>query len=531
MPTDDIAPAVAAEEGPRHAVPRKTLLQRLHMPVGKAIALAAMPSAALMGMGFTSPLAKADPQPENPFRGESCVSVEDGEPGGEGPEQGADAPEPGEDGEPAGEDAQGAAEEPAEDAAEPGPGAGGSDREEAAGAAGGDAGGGDPGGPSGGERERPAESAGAAGPAGEPAAGQEPGEPEPSAREPGAAGEPEGGEDGPEPEEAGAEREFDPWDPLGLGRGLGDLGKGLGDLLAPGRRDEDRPPEEPTAPRPPRDPEEPPVAPVAPPAPGDDGGEGDGGGGAEEDPGQREPAPGEADGEADTGPEDGSDTAPDDPDDPDDEAAPDEQGTEEEAGEETEGEAGAETEGDGGGEAADDPFAPDAQGREAFPCPVEQSVPGTAEQTPVTLPNDPWYLEASYLTLAGLRYHGVVNVTTQDGTTKQVLKFTAEKVDIGDLHQIVDMGGGVRTHVATAAGSNSTFRDGTVTMYTERLQGKLFGVIPIVFDPEHQPPLDLPLVHFTDVFVTQAGQFGGTLTMRGMSLYHTEDGPTVPPPA
>ncbi|UCM90568.1 hypothetical protein [Streptomyces marincola] len=526
MPTDDIAPAVAAEGGPRHAVPRKTLLQRLHMPVGKAIALAAMPSAALMGMGFTSPLAKADPQPENPFRGESCVSVEDGEPGEDGPEQGADAPEPGEDGEPAGEDPQDAAEEPAEDAAESGPGAGESDREEAAGAieaaegsaAGGDAAGEeaageDAGGSSGGERERSAGSVGAAGLAEEP---------EPSAREPGAAGEPEGGEDGAEPEEPGAEREFDPWDPLGLGRGLGDLGKGLGDLLAPGRRDEDRPPEEPTAPQPPRDPEEPPAAP---PAPGDGGSDG---GGAEEDPGEpaREPAPGAADGEADTGPEDGSDTAPDDPnapDDPDDDAAPDERETEEE----TEREA----EGDGAGDAADDPFAPDAQGREAFPCPIEGAVPGTAEQTPVTLPNDPWYLEASYLTLAGLRYHGVVNVTTQDGTTKQVLKFTAEKVDIGDLHQIVDIGGGVRTHVATAAGSNSTFRDGTVTMYTERLQGKLFGVIPIVFDPEHQPPLDLPLVHFTDVFVTQAGQFGGTLTMQGMSMYHTEDGPTVPPPA
>ena len=45
---------------------------------------------------------------------------------------------------------------------------------------------------------------------------------------------------------------------------------------------------------------------------------------------------------------------------------------------------------------------------------------------------------------------------------------------------------------------------------------------------EHQPPIDLPIAHFTDVFVTQAGQFGGELTMTGMSSYLTNDGPTVP---
>ncbi|RMI37439.1 hypothetical protein EBN88_19045 [Streptomyces triticirhizae] len=165
---------------------------------------------------------------------------------------------------------------------------------------------------------------------------------------------------------------------------------------------------------------------------------------------------------------------------------------------------------------------------EPFPCPEELRVPGEDEQTAFTLPDDSWYLDATYLTLRGLSYHGVVNVTTASGNVKQVLKFTADKLDIGDLHQIVDAPGGVRYHVATAPGSNSTFRNGTVTMYTERLEGNLFGVIPVVFDAEHQPPLDLPIAHFTDVFVTQAGQFGGTLSMRGMHSYTTADGPTVP---
>lgn len=46
--------------GPRHAAPRKPLFTRFHVPSGKAIALAAMPTAVLMGMGFTPTLALAD---------------------------------------------------------------------------------------------------------------------------------------------------------------------------------------------------------------------------------------------------------------------------------------------------------------------------------------------------------------------------------------------------------------------------------------------------------------------------------------
>jgi hypothetical protein len=53
-------------------------------------------------------------------------------------------------------------------------------------------------------------------------------------------------------------------------------------------------------------------------------------------------------------------------------------------------------------------------------------------------------------------------------------------------------------------------------MYTERLKGNLFGLIPIVFDPEHPPPLNIPEAYFTNVEVSQAGQFGGNLTVPGL---------------
>ncbi|MEV7883652.1 hypothetical protein ACWD3I_20680 [Streptomyces sp. NPDC002817] len=68
MPADEVTHGADVEgsrarTGPRHAAPKKPLFTRFHMPAGKAIALAAMPTAVLMGMGFTPTLANAEDQP------------------------------------------------------------------------------------------------------------------------------------------------------------------------------------------------------------------------------------------------------------------------------------------------------------------------------------------------------------------------------------------------------------------------------------------------------------------------------------
>ncbi|MEU5316871.1 hypothetical protein AB0G67_09105 [Streptomyces sp. NPDC021056] len=68
MPADEVTHGTDVEgsrarTGPRHAAPKKPLFTRFHMPAGKAIALAAMPTAVLMGMGFTPTLANAEDQP------------------------------------------------------------------------------------------------------------------------------------------------------------------------------------------------------------------------------------------------------------------------------------------------------------------------------------------------------------------------------------------------------------------------------------------------------------------------------------
>ncbi|CAL9295858.1 hypothetical protein [Streptomyces sp. SudanB52_2052] len=156
-------------------------------------------------------------------------------------------------------------------------------------------------------------------------------------------------------------------------------------------------------------------------------------------------------------------------------------------------------------------------------CPAATDAEGGVDNK-VPLPDDPWYLNASSLTLKGADYKGIVEVRTANGTVKKVLKYVISGgTDIGDLHQTVkDKQSGKTYHVQAAKGSTSTIRDGDTVMYTESISGNLLGLIPITFDPEHPPPLNIPLIYFTNVKVTQAGQFGGTLHVPGLHNYITD---------
>jgi hypothetical protein len=156
-------------------------------------------------------------------------------------------------------------------------------------------------------------------------------------------------------------------------------------------------------------------------------------------------------------------------------------------------------------------------------CPVATDAEGGVDNQ-VLLPDDPWHLQASSLTLKGADYKGIVEVRTADGTTKKVLKYVISAgTDIGDLHQtVLDPRTGTTHHVQAAKGSISTITDGDTVMYTESISGNLLGLIPITFDPEHPPPLNIPLIYFTHVEVVQAGQFGGTLHIPGLHQYTTD---------
>ncbi|MEI5526320.1 hypothetical protein WB401_42410 [Streptomyces brasiliscabiei] len=157
-------------------------------------------------------------------------------------------------------------------------------------------------------------------------------------------------------------------------------------------------------------------------------------------------------------------------------------------------------------------------------CPVATDDESGVEKGIPALPDDPWYLNASSLLLKGADYKGVVKVKTADGTVKEVLKYViSDGTDIGDLHQTVDdKQAGVTYHVQAGKGTTSTIRDGQTIMYTESISGNLLGLIPVTFDPKHPPPLNIPLIYFTKVKVVQAGQFGGTLTVPGLHQYTTD---------
>ncbi len=172
------------------------------------------------------------------------------------------------------------------------------------------------------------------------------------------------------------------------------------------------------------------------------------------------------------------------------------------------------------------PTASPSASPSASPTPSADCVAATDDtggvENIVALPDSPWHLEASSLLLKGADYQGIVKVRTADGTVKKVLKYVISGgTDIGDLHQLVDGQKGETYHVQAAKGSMSTIRDGDTVMYTESISGNLFGVIPVTFSPDHPPPLNIPLIYFTNAKVTQAGQFGGTLTVPGMHQYVT----------
>ncbi|MFF4852715.1 hypothetical protein [Streptomyces sp. NPDC001194] len=421
----DVTPSAESRErrGPRHAAPRKSLLNKIQIPVGKTMALAAMPTAVFVGMGMAPKLALADE--EIPFAPGPCVTRSD---------------EPAESASPS--PSTSASPSPnASPSASPSPGAS--------------------------KAAKP---------------GATPSAPKPSASKPAentaskqtAPSAPAGGA-----ATASPSKTPNPLDPLGIG----DKVKGIVDgITTPilGAHPSATPTPTPTK-----------SAPTTPPVTKPD---------PKADP-KPDPA---ADAIRDAAKKAGVDVK---------ELSEDVKDTAKTPKDET---------GKKADEDKDKPDeAKDADGKQPFPCPTyDAKALADAELEPgiPLLPDEPWYLDSSLLTLYGLDYHGIVEVKTAGGKTKKVLKFTADSLDIKDLYQTVGKSGNV-AHLKSRPGSTSKIRGGTVTMYTESLKGNLFGLIPIEFTPNSPPPLNVPFAFFSNVKVVQAGQFGGTLTVPGLHNY------------
>ncbi|MFJ2263328.1 hypothetical protein ACIOKD_34335 [Streptomyces sp. NPDC087844] len=437
MPADEVQYADSAGEsrertGPRHAAPRKPLFTRLHVPAGKAIAIASMPTAILMGMGFTPTLAQADDKPSaknltiDEYK--DCVealddSAKDDKDAKDDEEQDATAtPSPS-----ASASASASAPASDDDSAGDGSTGGGSSSDS-------------------GSEDKP--------------------DPTPSASTSKPA------------ESGGAASTPTPSPSQSSGNVLDEIGDALEDILTPGGKESATPTAEPSA--------------TPSPSATKSG----------SDPvGDVEDTVKDTAGKAEDTVEDVTGTAS--------EAAKD-------ATEKAE---------DAAGEATASPTPSPSASSTTDPddCPAATDDESGVEQGIPALADDPWMLEASSLTLKGADYQGIVKVKTANGSVKKVLKYVISNgTDIGDLHQTVDdKDAGVRYHVQAGSGTTSTIKNGKTVMYTESISGNLLGLIPITFDPENPPPLNIPLIYFTKVKVVQAAQFGGDLTIPGMRQYNT----------
>ncbi|WP_189708620.1 hypothetical protein [Streptomyces phaeofaciens] len=467
MPADEVTHGIDVEAspvrtGPRHAAPKKPLFTRFHMPAGKAIALAAMPTAVLMGMGFTPTLANAEDQPTSKSltidEYKDCVAALDEADASASASPSPTASESTDDAKDDSASDDGSTDDTADDSKDTSSGSGDSSSSDS---------GSD-------EQAEPA-----------PAASSE------------AASTTEQSATSSSGDTATASPSAEETDK----NVLETIGDAITDLFD-GDKGSD-------------------TSTDASPAPSESASASTGTGDSSTDPGSSDGSGSSDDTAAGDSGKDDTGIVKDTTD-----AVADEVKDAADAADDTADDAADDTADDAAEDTADEATASPSASESATDtddCPVATlDESGIDNKTP--LANDPWYLNASSLLLKGADYQGIVEVKTANGTKKKVLKYViSDGTDIGDLHQTVDdKQAGKTYHVQASSGSTSTIRDGDTIMYTESISGNLFGLIPVTFDPENPPPLNIPLIYFTKVKVVQAGQMGGNLHIPGMHVYTTD---------
>ncbi|MGW9213999.1 DUF6114 domain-containing protein [Embleya sp. NPDC055664] len=159
-------------------------------------------------------------------------------------------------------------------------------------------------------------------------------------------------------------------------------------------------------------------------------------------------------------------------------------------------------------------------GKSPFPCPVQGPVNAKSGNGIPPVAVDPLVLKSSLLAMAGLNYEGVVKVKTLTGVEENALKFTVSKgIDIWNMSMTVKEEGGKDVVISSDEGSKSWMdADIATTMYVKYLKGNIFGIIPITFTPESPPPINVPIVFFTNVESSMYAQLGGKLHIPGYGL-------------
>ncbi|MFI6581987.1 DUF6114 domain-containing protein [Embleya sp. NPDC050493] len=159
-------------------------------------------------------------------------------------------------------------------------------------------------------------------------------------------------------------------------------------------------------------------------------------------------------------------------------------------------------------------------GKTPFPCPIEGPVEAKAGSGEPPVAVDPFVLRSNLLAMAGLNYEGVVKVKTLQGTEEPALKFTVSKgIDIWNLSMTVKEASGKDVAITAREGSKSWMEaDTKTTMYVKYLKGNIFGVVPITFTPDSPPPINVPVVFFTNVESAMYTQLGGRMHIPGYGI-------------
>jgi hypothetical protein len=125
----------------------------------------------------------------------------------------------------------------------------------------------------------------------------------------------------------------------------------------------------------------------------------------------------------------------------------------------------------------------------------------------------PGLLETDKLTLTNSTYDGVAVLQTARGPMS-TLKFSMDTAENQPFSLTLPKQNGLTTLIK----SDKLITDGNVRFYTPKMQGKLFGLIPVTFTPQQPPPLTLPTLVFTDVTIYLAFITCDTLTADPLSI-------------
>jgi hypothetical protein len=167
------------------------------------------------------------------------------------------------------------------------------------------------------------------------------------------------------------------------------------------------------------------------------------------------------------------------------------------------------------GSAAARRYAADLKPCLTLRAPLGAPVPSTAPGEPVAAV-DQATLTADRMDMAAMRYDGTVTIPSRDGDVR-AMKFRMDRLSMRNMRQTAPFLGHELT-ILNRAGD--VVLEGDIVLHVTRLTGKLLGIIPVTFTPDHGPPkLPFPVpMMFTGVESVNAFVYADDLKLPELDL-------------